>query len=187
MKISNRLLDKVAREVLSQLSKHRWDKNMLLSTDIKLKKSLPFGGLKYVQILSFFPHAGERQKLFEVGIGYGFLAAMRPRLFPRYDIFALEHRSKRYLSSREYGQFLKERRINLIYSNVVADRIPFRHYSFDVVRFYDVIEHLPFPPDFALAETKRVVNLGGYLIISTLNGTTLSQRIKFLLGIEINL
>lgn len=114
MKISNRLLDKVVREVLSQLSKHRWDKNMLLSTDIKLRKSLPFWGLKYVQILSFFPHAGEREKLFEVGIGYDFLAAMRPRLFPRYDIFGLGHRSKRYLSSREYGQFLKERRINLI-------------------------------------------------------------------------
>lgn len=50
-----------------------------------------------------------------------------------------------------------------------------------------MIKHLPFPPDFALAEIKRVVSLGGYLIISTLNGATLAQRIKLLLGIEINL
>lgn len=56
-----------------------------------------------------------------------------------------------------------------------------------MVRFCDVIKHLPFPRDFALAEIKRAVSLSRYLIISTLNGGTLSQRIKFLLGIEISL
>lgn len=111
-----------------------------------------------------------------MGIGYGFLAAMIRRLSPRYDIFALEHPSRRYLSSREYRQFLKDQKIHLICSNVAADGIPFGRCSFDVVTFCDVIEHLPFPPDFALSEIKRVLNPGGYLIISTLNRATLSRR-----------
>ncbi len=179
-------LDSIAREVLSELSRHRWDENMLPSTDIRFKKSLSFWGPRYAQILSLLPYADERLRLLEVGIGYGSLVAMIRRLFPSYNIFALEHPSRRYLSSREYREFLKEQNVRLICSDVVADGIPFECCSFDVVTFCDVIEHLPFPPDFALAEIKRVLSPGGYLIISTPNKATLSRRIKFLLGIEIN-
>lgn len=186
MKASHQFFDNIAREVLYQLSKYRWDENMLLNTDIKFKKSLSFWGPRYARILSLLPYTEKRLRLLEVGIGYGTLATMIRRSFPHYDIFAIEHPSRKYLSLKEYKQFLKNQKIHFICSDVATDGIPFKRCSFDVVTFCDVIEHLPFPPDFALAEIKRVLNPGGHLIISTPNKATLSRRIKFLLGIEIN-
>ena len=186
MKVNNRIVNKIAREVLSRVNKHHWDENMLLSTDTKFKKLLSFWGPRYARILSLLPDVNERLRLLEIGVGYGALPAMIRQLFPSYEIFGIEQPSRKYLFLREYRQFLEEQNVHLVCSDVTTDGIPFRHRSFDVVTFCDVIEHLPFPPDSALAEIKRVLSPGGYLIISTPNKATLSQRIKFLLGVKIN-
>lgn len=186
MKVNSRLLDEIARDVLSRVSKHRWDDNMLLSTDIKFKKSLSFWGPRYAQILSLLPDVNERLQLLEIGIGYGALAAMIRKLFSYYEIFGIEQTSRKYLLLKEYRQFLEERDIRLICSDVATDGIPFRRCSFDVVTFCDVIEHLSFPLDFALAGIGGALSRGGHLIISTPNETTVPRRIKFLLGIKIN-
>lgn len=45
-------LDSIAREALSQLSKHRWDENMLVSTDNRFKKGMSFWSPRYARILS---------------------------------------------------------------------------------------------------------------------------------------
>jgi len=186
VKGKNGLYDKIAREVLPRLSEHRWDENMLPSADIEFQKSLSFWGPRYARILSLLPPADERSRILEVGVGYGFLATLIRTLFPRCKIIAVEQPSREYLFLREYREFLESQKVHLICSDVAVDGIPFQRCSFDTVTFCDVIEHLPFPPDFVLSEIRRVLSPGGYLIISTPNKATLSRRIEFLLGLEIN-
>lgn len=82
----NRLKES-AKEVLFELSSFQWDENVLLSTDEKFEKLMRFWVPRYARVLSLIPREGS--KLLEVGIGYGFLAAMIGDLYPQYEIFSI--------------------------------------------------------------------------------------------------
>jgi SAM-dependent methyltransferase len=58
--------------------------------------------------------------------------------------------------------------------------IPFDDGAFDAVVFIEVLEHLTHPWK-ALAEIRRVLRPGGWLILTTPNVTNIRQRLHFLL------
>lgn len=52
----------------------------------------------------------------------------------------------------------------------------------DLVMFFEVIEHIDRPPNHLLDEISKVLIPGGHLMLSTVNLTRLSNRIRLLLG-----
>lgn len=58
----------------------------------------------------------------------------------------------------------------------VQTHLPFADSSFDTVFFCDVIEHL-FRPVEALAEIRRVLRVGGRMVLTTPNGNALMRRL----------
>jgi len=63
----------------------------------------------------------------------------------------------------------------------VEESLPFRDNSCDLIYMGELIEHL-FDPDYFLEEARRVLSLGGYLIVTTPNLASLGSRISLLLG-----
>ena len=70
------------------------------------------------------------------------------------------------------------------YAEVGRVRLPIDDSSTDVVFVGNVIEHLPQSPREFLADLKRVLRPGGYIVIDTINAVDLRRRIKFLCGIS---
>lgn len=51
-----------------------------------------------------------------------------------------------------------------------SDKLPFKNNGFDVVTFWDVIEHIPIGNEIpTLKEINRVLNKGGYLFLATVH------------------
>lgn len=65
----------------------------------------------------------------------------------------------------------------------ITEGIPFNNELVDCVILGEVIEHVP-NPDFILKEIYRVLKKDGYLVISTPNLVSWSNRIMVLLGIQ---
>jgi SAM-dependent methyltransferase len=60
--------------------------------------------------------------------------------------------------------------------------LPFADESFDFVTYMDVIEHHAYSPKRVLLEVRRVLESGGYLIITTPNHASLYNRLQLLCG-----
>lgn len=69
----------------------------------------------------------------------------------------------------------------LIKAHDFNDKLPYPDKSFDLVIALEVIEHL-YDTDFFLDEIRRVLKPKGYLILSTPNLASLSNRLKLLFG-----
>jgi len=65
---------------------------------------------------------------------------------------------------------------------VGQEPIPVGDSTQDVVFAGDVIEHLPATPKYFLAELRRVLRPGGYLVISTPNAIRLTVRLRCFVG-----
>ncbi len=63
----------------------------------------------------------------------------------------------------------------------LTKKIPFKDNFFDLVILCEVIEHI-FDTDFLLREINRILNKKGYLVITTHNINSLSNRIRVLIG-----
>lgn len=66
--------------------------------------------------------------------------------------------------------------------NVETDRFPYADATFDCVLFCEIIEHLLTSPDAALSEISRVLQPGGFVIISTPNALRVSNIVQLIRG-----
>ena len=66
--------------------------------------------------------------------------------------------------------------------NLEQDRFPYSDASFDVVIFCEIIEHLLMSPDAPVAEIKRILKPGGFVIISTPNAVRLANVAHLIRG-----
>jgi SAM-dependent methyltransferase len=63
-------------------------------------------------------------------------------------------------------------------------RLPIEDSSSDIVFVGNVIEHLPQSPREFLADLRRILRPGGYIVVDTINAVDLRRRIKFLCGVS---
>jgi SAM-dependent methyltransferase len=66
--------------------------------------------------------------------------------------------------------------------NVETEKLPFPDCHFDVVLFCEVLEHLQSDPLHAMLEIKRVLKIGGTLILTTPNAVGITRIAKLLVG-----
>lgn len=70
------------------------------------------------------------------------------------------------------------------YVHVGVEALPVPDNSVDVVFVGNVIEHLPNSPRQFMADLKRVMKPGGYMVMDTKNALDLKTRLKVLFGIS---
>jgi len=84
-----------------------------------------------------------------------------------------------------YTEFDGEQRVErleLCNVNVETEKLPFPDCHFDLVFFCEVLEHLQSDPLHAMLEIKRVLKVGGTLILTTPNAVGIERIAKLLVG-----
>jgi len=76
----------------------------------------------------------------------------------------------------------KLKEINILHVDLNRDGIPLSDSSVDLVTAFEVIEHLC--PDHMIKEVYRLLKLGGYFLITTLNLDQWINRVVLLLGYQ---
>jgi SAM-dependent methyltransferase len=118
--------------------------------------------------------------LVDIGTGFGIV----PRLFHALGVRVISIDFPKAGSGTEALQRLIDLGVEGHYAEVGRERLPIDDSSVDVVFAGNVIEHLPHSPRSFLAELKRILRLGGHLVIDTVNAVDLRRRIKFLCGVS---
>lgn len=95
---------------------------------------------------------------------------------PHYEVASLDRTNLMEDRCRAKG-------IQLKVCNLDDEPMPFEDDCFDVVVFTEVLEHIFAPPSDILKEVRRIMRVGGKLILSVPNIAVLSNRIKLLVGI----
>jgi SAM-dependent methyltransferase len=72
-----------------------------------------------------------------------------------------------------------------VHANIETDTLPFADASFDCVMFCEVLEHLTNDPVRALAEIRRVLRPGGYLVLTTPNVVRLENVARMMIGYNV--
>jgi SAM-dependent methyltransferase len=130
----------------------------LISPYIKLKRSL---------------------KILDFGTGPGYMSILIKRNFPQHEIVAgdvsISTKTKEKLI--EAGIGVKEG-LKLEPSG----RLPLETDFFDVVLFFEVLEHIIDDPRHVISEICRILKSGGYLFLTTPNMAWLYNRIMLLIG-----
>ncbi|MBI4538212.1 MAG: class I SAM-dependent methyltransferase [Gemmatimonadetes bacterium] len=133
------------------------------------------------------PVVSETEDMLDLGSGAGVVALVLRQLGKRVLVLdtwrEYDARNDNQMGSRE--QMLERFRVHTIVSinhDLCSGPLPFGNASFDLVTFYDVIEHLPGSPRSVLEEIFRVLRPGGYLALTTPNVGNLRSRVRLLLG-----
>ena len=119
----------------------------------------------------------------EIGTGYGGLIRSLALIFPEFKWYGLEHPERKYLKKEVYRQLLEQLNCSLILSDITREKLPFADNFFHLVTFSEVLEHLPAEAVMpVMNEIWRVLDKGGYFIISSPNQVQLLNRIQLLRG-----
>lgn len=107
-----------------------------------------------------------------------------------YTFFLKNYLSDCHINTIDYSDHLKLRSDSLGVTHYTADinngTLPIGNNSIDLVIFTEVLEHIIAPPEQILSEIKRVLRTNGFLILSVPNAAQLSNRIRLLVGKNIN-
>ncbi len=121
---------------------------------------------------------GAQQKILEIGSFLGAVSVSLKRL--GYKVCALD-----------IPEFFKSDTLKALYDrneipfgplNLRAGKIPHHSGAFDMVVICEVLEHLNFNPLPAMQELNRVIKPGGHIYIGMPNQSSLTNRIRLLLG-----
>ena len=116
----------------------------------------------------------------EIGVGKGNLVLSMAEEFPEFQWSGVEHPciSNKYLNDRA--------KINLKLCNLTKEPLPFIDSQFSLVTFSEVLEHLSVEAiQPILKQFHRVLMPKGYLITSTPNFLSFSNRMAMLLGTNV--
>jgi ubiquinone/menaquinone biosynthesis C-methylase UbiE len=105
-------------------------------------------------VRGLMPQGWERLRLLDVGVGDGFTIRL---VKPEGEVTGLDFDPAELSAATERGVVARE---GSVY------QIPFPNESFDIATCFEVLEHLDAPVR-ALKEIDRVLNPGGYVVVST--------------------
>lgn len=117
--------------------------------------------------------SGKRKRILDVGCGDGSFIRKFKEVC---EVFGVDISRRAVKKVREVG-------INAYKVDVSSEKLPFEDRYFEIVYMGDIIEHLV-NPDFAIKEVRRVLKLGGFLVLSTPNLACWYNRLLLLLGIQ---
>jgi SAM-dependent methyltransferase len=81
-----------------------------------------------------------------------------------------------------YGRIVRERGVDYRACDLGTAELPFPDGAFDCVTYLDTIEHHAFSPKRILEEIRRVLAVGGRVIVTTPNHASIYNRMQLLLG-----
>lgn len=117
----------------------------------------------------------KQTKIIDLGCGHGkFMMEIKKRFNPD-KLKGIDYSKKEIEEARRYG-------LDVNWGNF-EEKINEKNESYNVAYAAELIEHL-YNPDLFLAETNRILKMGGYLIISTPNLLAWFNRILVPLGIQ---
>jgi SAM-dependent methyltransferase len=148
-----------------------------------VRASLRTAGLK-IQILRYiFDHAPNQvsqPSLLDVGAQFGSLAIYAARLGCR--VAAVDYGP----FAQCYGELASDYGVEYKECDLGDERLPFPDGTFDFVTYTDVIEHHSFSSKRVLQGIHRILAPGGRLILLTPNHASIYNRIRLLLGRNVN-
>ena len=114
-------------------------------------------------------------RILDIGISPGHLAMALKKL-GNFDIIGVSYNTERNKEGWTKKKIIVKK------CNIEKESLPFEDNSFDLILFFEVLEHLMFSPMFALKEMRRVLKRGGFLMLTTPNAVSLTKRLQLLLG-----
>lgn len=108
----------------------------------------------------------------DVGCASGYMVSQIANIFPTAKYYGIDI----YDKAIEYA---KKAYPNIEFKVASADRLPFKDNTFDVVLFYETIEHVENPKD-CLIEIKRVLEKDGTIILTMDSGSLLFRLVWFI-------
>lgn len=110
-------------------------------------------------------------KCLDVGCASGFMISEISKFYPGARYFGVDIYDKAIIAARKNYPDIK-------FSIAPADKLPFKKDFFDLILFYETIEHVEDPLK-CLAEIKRVLRKDGILILTMDSGSLLFRIIWF--------
>lgn len=107
----------------------------------------------------------------DVGCASGYMISQITHLYPNARYYGIDI----YNKAIEYA---KGAYPNIEFKVGSADRLPFKDNTFDVILFYETIEHVE-NPKACLMEIKRVLNKDGTLVLTMDSGSLLFRLVWF--------
>ena len=139
------------------------------------KRHLTTERFRFRHIIDSIPGCAGRVRILDIGTTP--FTLFIKRLHPHYEVSTVDF--------TDYWEHLcDEAGVSFRVCDVERQSLPFEDGYFDVVIFTEVLEHLFVPPSKVLREIRRVIRVGGKLVISVPNVAALRHRIALLLGIS---
>lgn len=107
----------------------------------------------------------------DVGCASGYMVSQISGIFPNAKYYGIDI----YDKAIEYA---KNKYLNIEFIVAPANKLPFKNNSFDLILFYETIEHVEEPQE-CLNEIKRVLKKEGTLILTMDSGSLLFRLVWF--------
>lgn len=107
----------------------------------------------------------------DVGCASGFMVSEIAKSFPKANYFGIDVYDKAVIAARKNYPQIK-------FKIASADKLPFKDNSFDLILFYETVEHVEDPAQ-CLKEIKRVLKKNGTLILTMDSGSWLFRIVWF--------
>lgn len=117
-------------------------------------------------------------RMLDLGCGFGGMTKLVADFFSATEVYGADINPDRLKVAEGRG-------LRTIRTNFEVDKLPFPPNYFDLVMSLGVIEHLRYY-DNLISESYRVINEGGYFLLSWPNLGSYTQRIALLLGYQPN-
>ncbi len=108
----------------------------------------------------------------DVGCASGYMISEIAKIYPNCKYFGIDS----YDQAIDYA---KKNYPNIEFKAASADNLPFKNDSFDLVLFYETIEHVENPQD-CLKEISRILKKNGTLILTMDSGSKLFRLVWFI-------
>ena len=115
-------------------------------------------------------------RMLDLGCGYGGLSLLVARYMNASEVYGVDIEEDRIQKSEARG-------IKAFKCDLEKDKLPFPDAHFQLLTTFGVLDHLSFW-DNVMSESYRVLERGGYFIISITNLSNIFDRIAFLFGFQ---